>query len=93
MTLRVSYAALVTLILASAVLAGCGGNRGDGTAFAPVAGTESAYCDAYRAWQVHELDGGEGDDQRTPAAFRKYWNEYVIFEETLLHDAPPEIRD
>jgi hypothetical protein len=93
MTIRLSYAALVSLILGLALLAGCGGEHGDGTAFVPVAGTESAYCNAYRAWQVHELDGGEGDDQRTPAALRKYWNEYVIFEETLLHEAPQEIRD
>jgi hypothetical protein len=76
-----------------AVLAGCGGRGGDETAFVPVAGSDSAYCDTYRAWQVHELDGGEGNDQPNPAAFRKYWNEYLIFDETLLHEAPPEIRD
>jgi hypothetical protein len=81
------------LVLWLAFLAGCSGERGDGTAFTPVPGTESPYCDAYRAWQVHELDGGEGDDQTDPGAFRRYWNEYVIFEETLLHEAPPEIRD
>jgi hypothetical protein len=86
-------AALVLVILQLAALAGCGGSDGDETAFTPVAGNVSAYCDAYRAWQVHELDGGEGDDQPNPAALRKYWNEYLIFEETLLHEAPPEIRD
>ena len=93
MTLARSCVVLVSLILPLAVLAGCGGNDGDETAFTPVAGSDTAYCDAYRAWQVHELDGGEGDDQPNPAALRKYWNEYLIFEETLLHEAPAEIRD
>ena len=86
-------AAMVLLILGLAMLAGCGGSDGDETAFIPVAGSDTAYCDAYRAWQVHELDGGEGNDQPNPAALRKYWNEYLIFEETLLHEAPAEIRD
>jgi hypothetical protein len=86
--------ALVALVVGLASLAGCGGDGdGDETAFTPVSGTESAYCDAYRAWQVHELDGGEGGVQPDAAALRKYWNEYVIFEETLLHEAPAEIRD
>ena len=92
MTPARSYVALAPLILVLAVLAGCGGSNGDENAFVPVAGSDTAYCDAYRAWQVHELDGGEGDDQPNPAALRKYWNEYLIFEETLLHEAPPEIR-
>jgi hypothetical protein len=74
------------------MLAGCGGD-GDETAFTPVDGTESAYCDTYRAWQVHELDGGEGDDQPNPAAFRAYWNDYLEFNKTSLQQAPPEIRD
>jgi len=85
-------ATLISLTLVLAVLGGCGGSDGDETAFTPVAGSDSAYCDTYRAWQVHELDGGEGDDQPNPAALRKYWNEYLIFEETLLHEAPAEIR-
>jgi hypothetical protein len=84
--------ALVALVVGLASLAGCGGD-GDVAAFTPVPGTESAYCDAYRAWQVHELDGGGGDEQPDAAALRQYWNEYVIFEETLLHEAPAEIRD
>jgi hypothetical protein len=84
---------LVSLILMLAVLAGCSGSDGDETVFTPVAGSDSDYCHAYRAWQVHELDGGEGDDQPNPAALRRHWYEYVIFEETLLHEAPPEIRD
>ena len=89
---RLTSHALVALVVGLASLAGCGGD-GDETAFTPVPGTESAYCNAYRAWQVHELDGGEGDEQSDAAALRKYWNEYLIFEETLLHEAPAEIRD
>ncbi len=86
--------ATILLIAASAVLAGgCGGADGDETAFTPVAGTESAYCDTYRKWQVYKVDHGEGDDPRSPAAFRAWWNEYLIFNETALKQAPPEIRD
>jgi hypothetical protein len=73
--------------------AGCGGtDRGEGT-FAPVEGTESAYCETYRAWQVHELDGGTGDDQPNPAAFRAYWKDYLEFNETSVRQAPAAIRD
>jgi hypothetical protein len=93
MTLTRSYVLLAPLILVLAVLAGCSGSGGNASAFVPVAGSDTAYCDAYRAWQVHELDGGEGNDQPNPTALRKYWNEYLIFEETLLHEAPAEIRD
>lgn len=86
-----AWLAPVALVLALSFLAGCGGN--DAAArFTPVAGTDSVYCKTYRSWQVHELDGGEGRQQRSPAAYRKYWNEYLIFEETLLHEAPAEIR-
>jgi hypothetical protein len=88
---RLPYLAPVALIVALSVLAGCGGSD-DAAEFTPVAGTESVYCKTYRDWQVHELDGGEGRQQRSPAAFRKYWNEYLIFEETLLREAPAEIR-
>jgi hypothetical protein len=84
-----SSVVIVALVVAAA--AGCGGD-GDTTAFVPAPGSDSVYCDAYRAWQIHELDGGEGPEQPSPAALRKYWNEYLIFEETLLHEAPPEIR-
>jgi antitoxin component of MazEF toxin-antitoxin module len=93
MTFARATVVLVPMILVLAVLAGCSGSDGDETAFTPVVGSDTAYCDAYRAWQVHELDGGEGNDQPNPAALRKYWNEYLIFEETLLHEAPAEIRD
>ena len=88
-----SYLVLVSLTLTLAVGAGCSGTDGNETAFTPVVGSDTAYCDAYRAWQVHELDGGEGPDQPNPAALRKYWNEYLIFEETLLHEAPAERHD
>jgi hypothetical protein len=88
-------AATVALTLGLAmVAAGCGGGGdGDETAFTPVAGTESAYCDTHRAWQVHELDGGEGDEQPNPAALKRYWNDYLEFNKTSLRQAPPVIRD
>src|SRR5262245_61046299 len=73
--------------------AGCGGTDRAETAFAPMAGTESASCDTYRAWQVHELDGGTGDDQPNPAALRAYWKDYLEFNKTSLRQAPDEIRD
>ena len=73
--------------------AGCGGAERAEAVFEPVDGTESAYCDTYRAWQVHELDGGTGDDQPNPAAFRGYWKDYLEFNKTSLQQAPAEIRD
>jgi hypothetical protein len=73
--------------------AGCGGTDAGETAFEPVNGTESAYCHTYRAWQVHELDGGTGDDQPNPAALRAYWTDYLEFNKTALQQAPAEIRD
>jgi hypothetical protein len=58
-----------------------------------VDGTESDYCDTYRAWQVHKLDGGTGDDRPNPAAFRAYWKDYLEFKKASLQQAPAEIRD
>lgn len=84
--------ALAALLGGLAVLAGCGGEDGHDTPFAPIAGTESAYCDTYRAFQVYLLDRGV-NTQADPAAYRKYWNQYLIVEETLLREAPEEIRD
>ena len=93
-THRALFAATTVLvILGSAVLAGCGGSAGDGTAFVPVAGADSAYCDTYRAYKAQEIDGGGAYDQPNPAALRKWWNNYLIFEETMLQDAPSEIGD
>ena len=80
-------------VATGAAAAGCGGTDRAEAAFAPVDGTESAYCDTYRAWQVHELDGGTGDDQPNPAAFRAYWKDYLAFNKTSLQQAPAEIRD
>jgi hypothetical protein len=83
----------VVIVMLVASMAACGGDV-DEAAFTPVAGTESAYCDAYRSWQVYLLDdAGFGMQQPNPAALRAYWNEYLIIEETLLREAPAEIRD
>ena len=57
-----------------------------------MSGAASAYCDTYRAYKAQELDGGGAYDQPNPAALRKWWND-LIFEETMLREAPPEIRD
>jgi hypothetical protein len=84
---------LAPLILGLAVLAACSGGEGNEPAFTPIAGSESAYCHTYRAWKMHELDGGEGFDQPDPAALRRFWNAYLIAEETMLQQAPPVIRD
>ena len=80
--LRISIVAALTAGLA--VLAGCGGGDGDETAFTPVAGSDSAYCQAYRSWKVYELDGGGAFDQPNPAALRTWWNAYLVAEETML---------
>ena len=50
---RCLFGTALLLIVASAALAGgCGGSDGEASAFTPTAGTESAYCDTYRKWQV-----------------------------------------
>ena len=87
--LRVTLAAVA---LGLSALAGCGGD-GDETGFTPVAGSDSAYCQAYRSWKVHELDAGGAFDQPNPAALRTWWNAYLVAEETMLQEAPSEIRD
>ncbi len=84
---------LGALALGLAVLAGCGGGDGDETAFTPVAGSDSAYCHAYRSWKVYELDAGGAFDQPNPAALRTWWNAYLAAEETMLREAPSEIGD
>jgi hypothetical protein len=82
-------ATLLVLAHGLASTAGCGG--GDEAAFRPVHGSDSAYCHTYRAWKVYELENGEGFDQPHPAALRRFWNAYLISEETMLRQAPPEI--
>lgn len=78
-------------VAAIALLAGCGGDGGE-TALAPVASSHSAYCQAYRSWKVYELDAGGAFDQSSPAALRRWWNAYLVAEETMLREAPSEIR-
>jgi hypothetical protein len=89
-TSRRRVVALVALTLGS-VLGGCSAGDGDDAAFVPVAGSDSAYCATYRAWKVYELDHGEAFDQPTPAALRRWWHAYLVSEETMLQQAPPEI--
>src|SRR6266540_3791884 len=84
--------AVVALTLGTAVLGACSGSDDD-AAFTPVAGSDTAYCATYRAWKVYELDNGEAFDQPNPTALRTFWNAYLIAEETLLQQAPREIRD
>jgi hypothetical protein len=88
---RLRVTTLLVLTVGSAVLAGCAGS--DEAAFAPVAGSDGAYCKTYRAWKVFELDNGGAFDQPNPAALRTWWNAYLVAEETMLQQAPPEIRD
>jgi hypothetical protein len=85
--------ALAPLILGLAALAGCGGDERDAPAGTPIDASHGAYCHTYRAWKVHELDGGEGFDQPNPAALRRFWDAYLVAEETMLRHAPPVIRD
>ena len=87
---RLQAATLLVLALGSAVLVGCAGS--DEPALTPVAGSHSAYCRAYRSWKVYELDGGGAFDQTSANALRAWWNAYVTAEETMLEEAPPEIR-
>jgi hypothetical protein len=89
--LRICTAAALTAGLA--VLAGCSGGDGDETALTPVAGSDSAFCRAYRSWKVYELDAGGAFDQPGPAALRTWWNVYLVAEETMLREAPSEISD
>jgi len=90
---RLRICTVAGLAVGLAVLAGCGGGDGDETAFTPVADSDSAYCRAYRSWKVFELDGGGAFDQPNPAALRIWWNAYLVAEETMLQQAPSEIRD
>jgi hypothetical protein len=88
---RLRCTALLVLALGSAVWAGCAGS--DEAAFTPVAGSDGAYCKTYRAWKVYELDGGGAFDQPNPTALRTWWSAYLAAEETMLREAPSEIRD
>jgi hypothetical protein len=90
---RLGICTVAGLTAGLAVLAGCGGGDGDEAAFTPVVGSDSAYCQAYRSWKVYELDGGGAFDQPDPAALRAWWNAYLVAEETMLQQAPPQIRD
>lgn len=85
-----SLCLLLALVLGLAA-AGC--NGGGEPAFTPVVGSDGPYCKTYRAWKVYELDGGGAFDQPDAAALRAWWNAYLVAEETMLREAPAEIRD
>jgi hypothetical protein len=84
--------ALGAFALGLAAFAGCGGEVDD-TASARVTSSGSTYCRAFRSWKVFELDAGGAFDQPGPAALRTWWNTYLVAQETMLQQAPPEIRD
>jgi hypothetical protein len=84
--------ALAALAMGTAVLGACSGGGADDAAFTPVAGSDGAYCVTYRAWKVYELDNGGAFDQPTPAGLREWWKAYLLSEEAMLRQAPPEIQ-
>ena len=86
------HVAALTSALVLAAGAGCAGGQ-DGATFRPAIGSDGAYCKTYRAWKVYELDHGEAFDQPNPSALRRYWNAYLVSEETMLQQAPPAIRE
>lgn len=90
-------AAMVVLVLALAVLAGCGGSDDPETALPAeqVAAFNSSYCVTAREWAVHELDGSaDGAYARGgPAALKKWWSEQLAYLKTSLEQAPPELHD
>jgi hypothetical protein len=88
---RLRSTAPLVLAVVSAVASGCAG--GDEAVFTPVAGSDGAYCQTYRAWKVYELDAGGAFDQPNPAALLTWWNAYLVAEETMLREAPSEIRE
>jgi hypothetical protein len=90
---RFRICAVAALTAGLAVLVGCGGGDGNGKAFTSIAGSDSAYCQAYRSWKVYELDAGGAFDQSRPAALRTWWNAYLVAEETMLREAPSEISE
>lgn len=89
----------VNLVVLTSVLgllaAGCGSSADDATALSAdqIAAFESPYCATARAWAVHELDGDGDDLAADPAAFEKYWREYVAYRQTSLEQSPPSLRD
>lgn len=86
--------ALISLVLALPMLAGCGGSDDEETAL-PAEGFDSAYCATARSWAAHELNGG-GDGAYArggPAALEKWWSDQLAYLKISLQQAPPVIRD
>jgi hypothetical protein len=87
-------AALISVALTFAMLAGCGGSDNKQTSL-PVEGFDSAYCVTARNWAAHELNGG-GDGAYArggPAALEKWWNEQLAYLKISLQQAPPVIHE
>jgi hypothetical protein len=86
--------AVLTSAVALAV-AGCGGGDEDATALPAdqVEAFQSPYCVTARNWAVHELEGDGDDMAGDPAAFEKYWREYVTYRETSLEQSPASLRE
>jgi hypothetical protein len=99
---RARFLVAVTAVAGLAVVgAGCGSDGPSATP-APASTTttapavdpvDSEYCQTARAWLVHEFDGEGADFADDPAAFEKYWGEWITFIETATEQAPAEIRD
>ena len=77
--------------VALAILAGCGG-KGDEAAFTRCPARTARTALRTRRGRCTGSTTVRRTIQPDPAALRAWWNEHVIVEETLLREAPAEIR-
>jgi hypothetical protein len=86
---------VVTVSVLGVFAAGCGGDDEDTTALSAeqTAAFGSPYCVTARNWAVHELSGDGDDLSADPAAFEKYWREYIEYRETSLEQSPASLRN
>src|SRR5438309_2057509 len=54
------------------------------------AAADSSYCKEAQRWAIHEMTHTHDND---PAAFQKYWGEYLAFTRKAQATAPASIRD
>jgi hypothetical protein len=92
---RLGASLVVTVCVLGILAAGCGGGDDDTTALSAEqeAAFDSAYCVTARNWAVHELSGDGDDLSVDPAAFERYWSEYIEYRETSLEQSPASLRD